>query len=58
MHVSLWHATFRKLRNLQLFMSSNFFPEFKSVVRKMYKYTKVHLRLCYSLKEGRVGQSV
>jgi hypothetical protein len=42
MNVSLRDATFRKSQNLELYMSSLFFSEFKTVVCKMYKYTKVY----------------
>lgn len=33
------------------------FSEFKSVVRKMYKYTKVYLRLCYSFKDAVIASA-
>jgi hypothetical protein len=41
----------------QLYTSSKLFPEFKSVVRKMYKYTKVHLNLCYSFKDAVIASA-
>ena len=42
----------QEIKKLETLYVIIFFSGFKSVVRKMYKYTKVYLRLCYLFQDA------